>query len=169
MSEQHTPWRLKVGDSGSIAFDENGRAVFEECPHGGIGKIQGKKNIRRAVACWNLLVDVPTEEIEAAENYGASCGKTGLELAAEAKAPQQPAPAPPQKPELRVGQVWRTRGGGVVKIKFETRILEYPFMCESNEHSWSVTKRGMKWGDDMPDPEDLIKLISDVPQEGGGA
>lgn len=84
MSEQHTPGllRLECGDSGSVAFNEDGTAVFADCPHGGIGKIQGQKNIRRAVACWNLLADVPTKEIEAAANYGSSWGKTGIELAA---------------------------------------------------------------------------------------
>lgn len=314
MSEQHTPGRLTLlpGSKTTIYTADEYEMFVASC---GTGEKQRnretRENARRLVACWNLLVDVPTEEIEAAANYGASWGRTGLELAAvtakleqlrtenarllaeleavgaggvqplraeagwalvpveptremveaafdalpnsplegnirrhyramlaaapkapqqcepaedgvcekldcanhapqqaapaiwwrkradeiEAQvamtgspeamrcftdmrtllqaatdaAPQQTAPVPPQKPELRVGQVWRTRGGGVAEIESETTSGPYPFQCVSGESEWTVTKDGnyyLKAGDT---PDDLIKLISDVPQKGGEA
>lgn len=66
MTTQHTQGRLRFecGDSGSVAFNEDGTAVFEDCPHGGIGKIQGRENVRRLVACWNALDGIATERLE---------------------------------------------------------------------------------------------------------
>lgn len=87
-------------------------------------------------------------------------------------APQQPAPVPPQKPKLRVGQVWRTRGGDVVEvveIKSKTTNPKYPFRCVLAGRTWTVTKDGRYYSEDVDSPDDLIELISDVPQEGGEA
>lgn len=253
MSEQHTQGKLRL-ERDPMHFDSmSSIRGGEHRMHlglpdelmievGGWSPAQ-EANARRVKACWDLLVDVPTKEIEAAANYGASWGKTGLELAAltvklealkaentrlraeleavgaggvqplraEAgwalvpveptlemldagtdggavwlnertaatvyrlmlaaapKAPQQAEPAPPQKPKLRVGQVWLTRGGATAKIVRETPNAPYPFLCVSAEGRWTVTKDGRFDSEDVDAPDDLIKLLSDVPQEGGEA
>lgn len=88
----------------------------------------------------------------------------------EPLAPQQAAPVPPQKPELRVGQVWRTRGGDVVEIKSEMENSPYPFVCGFPGQArckLTVTKNGTCY-ESTQHPADLIELITDV-QEGGEA
>lgn len=88
--------------------------------------------------------------------------------------PQQAAPVPPQKPELRVGQIWRTRGGArwggfIARIEAETTSREYPFLCVTDHYRWTVTEDGRYWNNGVNAPDDLIELISDVPQKGGEA
>lgn len=93
----------------------------------------------------------------------------------EPLAPQQAAPATPQKPELRVGQIWRTRGGAcrggfIARIEAKTTNPKYPFLCVTDDHyRWTVTEDGRYWNNGVNATEDLIELISDVPQEGGEA
>ena len=92
-------------------------------------------------------------------------------LLAGSKAPQQPASVPPQKPTLRVGQIWRTRGGDVVEIKSETENSPYPFVCGFPGQArckLTVTKNGTCY-ESAQHPSDLFELISDVPQKGGVA
>ena len=130
----------------------------------------------RAESGWALVPLEPTDEmLEAAVQaicYGPGGGFTRISgphrcwsamLTAAPKAPQQP--VPPQKPELRVGQVWQTRGGQRVIIKAE--MTTYPFRCVSGDYEWVVTKDG-RFSTTAGTTNDLIELISDV-QKGGEA
>ena len=92
MSEQHTPGELRL-ERDPMHFDYmTSLRGGEHRMHLGLPdelmievggwSPAGEANARRLVALWNLLVDVSTNEIEAAANYGAAWGKTGLELAA---------------------------------------------------------------------------------------
>lgn len=93
------------------------------------------------------------------------------EAAAAIAAPQQAAPVPPQKPELRVGQVWLTRCGAVAKIESESEKpnAPYPFLCVAGDDKWAVTEDGRYYSRNTDSHADLIELIRDVPQEGGEA
>lgn len=85
-------------------------------------------------------------------------------------APQQATTVPPQKPKLRVGQIWRTRGGGVVEIVSERENSPRQFVCAIRVHArckFTVTKNGTFY-ESAQHPNDLIELISDA-QEGGEA
>lgn len=92
MSEQHTPRKLRL-ERDPMHFDSmTSLRGGEHRMHLGLPdelmievggwSPAGEANARRLKACWDLLTDVPTKEIEAAANYGSSWGKTGLELAA---------------------------------------------------------------------------------------
>lgn len=83
-------------------------------------------------------------------------------------APQQAAPVPPQKPELRAGQIWRTRGGDVVEVVGQKAGRPYPFRVSYLGRTWAVDKDGKRFAE-FESEADLIELISDVPQEGGEA
>lgn len=152
------------------------RAELEAVGAGGVQPL-------RAQAGWALVPVEPTQEmLEAAVQaicYGPGGGFTRISgphrcwsamLTAAPKAPQQPAPATPQKPELRVGQVWRTRGGHVVEIVSETENSPRPFVCAIRGragYKFTVTKNGTCY-ESAQHPSDLIELIPDV-QEGGEA
>ena len=148
------------------------RAELEAVGAGGVQPL-------RAEAGWVLVPVEPTDEmLEAAVQaicYGPGGGFTRISgphrcwsamLTAAPKAPQQPVPS--QKPELRVGQVWRTRGGRKAKIESKTTNPKYPFLCVTDDnYTWTGTEDGMYWNNGVNTPDDLIELISDVPQEGG--
>lgn len=151
------------------------RAELEAVGAGGVQPL-------RAEAGWALVPVEPTlEMLDAGTDGGAvwlnertAATVYRLMLAAAPKAPQQAEPAPPQKPKLRVGQVWLTRGGAgwdgfIARIEAKTTNPKYPFRCVTDEHyQWTVTEDGMYWNTGVNAVEDLFELISDV-QEGGEA
>jgi hypothetical protein len=62
------------------------------------------------------------------------------------------------RPALSVGQVWRTRKGEEVALGED--LLDYPFV---GSNGITYTSSGFVWNDEIPDPRDLIELISDAP------
>lgn len=137
----------------------------------------------RAQAGWALVPVEPTPDMARAAVHAIWYSPPGgfdrisgphrcwsAMIAAAPKAPKQEAPATPQKPELRVGQVWRTRGGDVAEIKSKTTSEIHPFRCvvDDDDRSWTVTEDGMYWHIDASFSQDLIELITDV-QKGGEA
>lgn len=75
--------------------------------------------------------------------------------------PQPEAPKPAPKPELRVGQVWRTRLGEVVTIKSYYPDPYFPFHGTNNER-YTLDGRFHYPGTDR---RDLVELITDTPAE----
>ena len=75
----------------------------------------------------------------------------------------------PQKPELRVGQIWRTRGGRNAIIESVTYrgFMGYPVLAKFDdwyERTYTLDGRFTKAREH---PADLIELISDALPEGG--
>ncbi len=63
--------------------------------------------------------------------------------------------------KLRVGQVWETRGGDMVKITgCDSYDRSYPW--KGNNGCW-YTSEGYFWGESGEDHRDLVELISDAP------
>lgn len=181
MSEQHTVtaqrsvWQVFSRLEVEQLRTENARlrAELEAVGAGGVQPL-------RAGAGWVLVPVEPTLEMARAAVHAIWYSPPGgfdrisgphrcwsAMLAAAPKAPQQCEPATPQKPELRVGQVWRTRGGGVAEIVDETKKPPHPFwcVCVSGDDQWTVTEAGRYYSKNTNSHDDLIKLISDVPQK----
>lgn len=66
----------------------------------------------------------------------------------------------PAKPKIKVGQVWRTRGGDIVTItRIDPYPYEYPVVTDLNR---TYTPDGMwLWGTGLC-PYDLVELVRDV-------
>lgn len=75
--------------------------------------------------------------------------------------PQPEAPQPASKPNLRVGQVWRSRCGKCVAIDREDGRSDHPYLG-SNKERYTPGGRLRLLGEH---PWDLVELITDTPAE----
>jgi hypothetical protein len=67
--------------------------------------------------------------------------------------------------EPRIGQIWKTRDGKIVRIVGMDNDPEYPITCEicsNTEIGFCVTREGRYWDGGLPEPKDLIELVQDV-------
>ena len=74
----------------------------------------------------------------------------------------QPKPEKP-KPEIKVGQVWRTRGGREVNVPRFTKSDDYPVVCAYGEKEYVVSPSG-KWSSHVDSAFDLVELVQDAPE-----
>ena len=65
--------------------------------------------------------------------------------------------------EIKVGQVWRTRGGALATVTSVDNDLEYPInITIGGEKGFCCGRNGRCWGDSSAeDPSDLIELVED--------
>lgn len=63
--------------------------------------------------------------------------------------------------EIKVGQVWRTRGGDTVSVRNEYSATIYPFRLDNGE---TVTKEGRYYNPYEESELDLVELVSEAPE-----
>lgn len=72
-----------------------------------------------------------------------------------------------KKPEIKVGQTWRTRGGYKVTVQEHHQHDPHPFVIKKEDGSrYSVNAQGYEYDPRSPSDNDLEKLIADVSKGG---